>query len=203
MYSIAADFPAQVISSSLRCSLFSKFNIIESSVYSAPPRPFICLLSPLSCGSVISGSCLWTKTVVDRTQSMGTRGEGSDALPELVVSKDYLVVFELCRLYTRCCVLTKEAETMFDWSWDLFLRGDFTVWMCTNELEWVKVNSFFYILCYQDCHLSTFTSHFQCFNVHINTNPVTRDGACYCGLPEWDINHVYGVSWIVQSLKIH
>lgn len=110
MYSISADPPAQVISSSLRCSLFNKFNIIELSVYSAPPRPFICLLSLLSCGSVISGSRLWTKTVVDRTASMGTRREGSDALPELVVSKDYLVVFELHRVYTPCCVLSKEAK---------------------------------------------------------------------------------------------
>lgn len=41
---------------------------------------------------------------------MGTRREGSDALPELVVSKDYLVVFELHRVYTPCCVLSKEAK---------------------------------------------------------------------------------------------
>lgn len=79
-------------------NLFNKFNIIEFSVYSAPPRPFICLLSLLSCGSVISVTCLRTRTVPDRTPAIGTHRGGSDALPELVVSEDYLVVFELYRL---------------------------------------------------------------------------------------------------------
>lgn len=82
-----------------RCTVcLNKFNTIEFSVYLAPPRRFICLLSSLSCGSVISGTCLRTRTVPDKTPAIGThRGRGSDALPELAVSKDYLVVFELYR----------------------------------------------------------------------------------------------------------
>lgn len=54
----------------------SKFNIIEFSVNSAPPRPFICLLCLLSCGSVISGTCLWTRTVTDRTAAISARRGG-------------------------------------------------------------------------------------------------------------------------------
>lgn len=58
-----------------RCTVcLNKFNTIEFSVYLAPPRRFICLLSPLSCGSVISGTCLRTKTVPDKTPAIGTHG---------------------------------------------------------------------------------------------------------------------------------
>lgn len=52
----------------------------------------------ISCGSVISGTCLRTRTAPDRTPAISThRGGGSAALPELMVSEDYLVVFELYR----------------------------------------------------------------------------------------------------------
>lgn len=79
-------------------SLFNKLNIIEFTVYLAPPRPFICLLSLLSCESVISEACLRMRTVLDRTRAISThRGKGSVALPELTVSKDSLAVFELYR----------------------------------------------------------------------------------------------------------
>lgn len=71
----------------------------ESSITEAPPRPFICVLCPLSCGPVISGTCLWMRTASDRTPAIGRRGgRGSDALSELAAGKDYLVVFELYRL---------------------------------------------------------------------------------------------------------
>lgn len=73
-------------------SLFNKLKIIEYTVYLAPPRPFICSLSLLSCESVISEACLRMRTVLDRTQAISThRGKGSVALPELLtVSKDSL-----------------------------------------------------------------------------------------------------------------
>lgn len=59
---------------------------LDSRVYLAPPGLFICLLSPHSCGSVISGTCLGLRTAPDRTPAIGARrgrvggGErGSDA----------------------------------------------------------------------------------------------------------------------------
>lgn len=61
------DFPARVINTSKRHSLLNKFYFIELCVCSAPPRPFICLLALLSCGPVISGTCLWTTTLFERT----------------------------------------------------------------------------------------------------------------------------------------
>lgn len=75
-------------------SLFNEVGITE-----APPRPFICVLSPLSRGPVISGTCLRMRTAPDRTPAIGRHGgRGSDALPELAAGKDYLVVSELYRL---------------------------------------------------------------------------------------------------------
>lgn len=47
---------------------------IEFSITEAPPRPFICVLSPLSCGPVISGTCLWMRTASDRTPAIGRHG---------------------------------------------------------------------------------------------------------------------------------
>lgn len=81
-------------------SLFSKFNIIELSVYSAPPRPFLCLLSPLSCGSVISGTCPWTRAAPDKTLAIGAHWEEGIGCfaRKTVVREDYLAVFELYTL---------------------------------------------------------------------------------------------------------
>lgn len=61
------DFPARVINTPKRHSLLNKFDFIELRVYSAPPRPFICLLALLSRGPVISATCLWTTTLFERT----------------------------------------------------------------------------------------------------------------------------------------
>lgn len=87
-------------------SVFNEFSITE-----APPRPFICVLSLLSCGPVISGTCLRMRTASDRTPAIGRhRGRGSDALPELAAGKDYLVVFELYRL-SRSITLQIDPST--------------------------------------------------------------------------------------------
>lgn len=145
-------------------SLFNKFNNIDFSVYSAPPRPFICLLSPFSSGSVISGTCLQTRTVPDRTPAIGThRGGGVEQdggwgdqllLPKPVVSEDYLgCVWALqTQSYnspdwlTLWSVLSKEVKSC--------LRGRFTVWlMCRNArikilifspVSWANITFFFW-----------------------------------------------------------
>lgn len=136
MYNIA-HFPACAISFLWDSeSLFSKFNNIEFSVNSAPPRPFICLLSLLSCGPVISGTCLRTRTVTDRTPAIGAHGRircfaralGQGRLSGCVWALQTHSYNSLDCL-TQWSVLSKKRKVMFDWYWDLFLRGcRFTLW---------------------------------------------------------------------------
>lgn len=193
-------------------SLFGEFNIIEFSVYSAPPRRFICLLSLLSCGSVISGTCPRTRTVPDRTPAIGTHRGGSDALPESMVSKDYLVVFELYRLSHIALWIDSHTEPSSQkkqnqvWLILRFIseRQVYTVvkWMCRNA--GIIIYLFFFDTAYMYFAADIVTpvrdlpKLFQCISisVHINTYLVSLDCACCCRVQGCSVNHILRASRI-------
>lgn len=119
MHGVPADFPAWVISSSLRCSLFNKSNNIEFTVYTAPPRPFICLLFLLSCGFVIAGTCLWTRTVSDRTRAIEScRGADQMLCQNLWRAK----IMWLCFCFTDFALAYQKKQSHV-WLRERFISG--------------------------------------------------------------------------------